>query len=263
MCRILAVTKQLTGRNLAMTLAQFGVLADTGLVMRGSPSGHRDGWGIVCYDGGKIVLRAKRPTDASSDQSYAETTTEVGAYAPELSIVHLRKGSVGRLHQENAHPFSFGRWSLCHNGTVFESERIPLSDEMRAALRGTTDTERFFLSLLDAINKRSGSPEDTRAGISETIRYIREHHEYLALNTLFSDGRKLWAVREVNEEHTLVKRAHLLGYFALHVARDAEQRMTALCSERLFVPGSRWQSLPNHCLLELDIPTHTESRYAL
>jgi predicted glutamine amidotransferase len=187
----------------------------------------------------------------------------ISVQTPELSIAHLRKGSVGSVLPENTHPFVFDNWSLCHNGMLFESENIPLSDDIHSRIQGTSDTERIFLSIMDNLQKKSQAPKDIRASIIQVITYIRKHHDYMALNILLSNGRKLWAVREVNEKNAMVKRLRLRTYFSLYVARNRQKQITALCSEKLRVPTSVWKPLPNHCLLEIDIRTYRERQYPI
>ena len=186
---------------------------------------------------------------------------QISIQEPELSIAHLRKGSIGSVIQENAHPFVFDDWSLCHNGTLFESEALPLSDDIKTRIQGTSDTERFFLSIMDNLRKKPQDSKNIRAGIIQAITYIRKHHDYVALNILLSNGKKLWAVREVNEKNAMVKQLRLHAYLSLYAARNEQKHITALCSERLSVPGSVWKPLLNHCLLEIDIRTHAERQY--
>ncbi|MDD5083691.1 MAG: class II glutamine amidotransferase [Candidatus Moranbacteria bacterium] len=258
MCRILALTQQLPKLSLATTLIQFGSLAESGLVMEGSEAGHRDGWGMVCYRDGRVVQKAKRATDASKDSSYGQVVEKISAEVPELSMVHLRKQSIGAVAEENTHPFLLDNWSLCHNGTLFGSESIPLSEEMKACVRGTSDTERLFLSIMGNLRKISGDPKNIRAGIIDTVAYIRQHHDYVALNILLSDGKKLWALREVNERNALVKGSCSFEYLSLYVAMNSQGKVMAVCSEKLDVPESMWRPMPNHTLLEIDIRTHTQ-----
>jgi predicted glutamine amidotransferase len=69
---------------------------------------------------------------------------------------------------ENARPFRAGGWAFAHNGMIAQPERMDalLAPMWRRATRqGTTDSERYFLCVLQSIN-RSG---DTIAGVRTAV----------------------------------------------------------------------------------------------
>ena len=71
-----------------------------------------------------------------------------------LFIAHIRASTMGETSRANCHPFTWDRWSFCHNGQVPQFPRIrralesALPDALYAHRRGTTDSEMVFLTLL-------------------------------------------------------------------------------------------------------------------
>lgn len=263
MCRMLALTKKFPNNQRKETLTQFGLLAKTGLSPRGISSGHRDGWGIISHTDGIITQSSKHKTDASKDPLYTQAIEKIYHQKSDLILAHLRKSSVGKVILQNVHPFLCDHWSLCHNGHIHQSKKIPLSHKSVSQIQGTSDTERFFFFLLDLLREHLPTPKNNRTSILTAITHIQKHHPYIALNILLSNGKKLWVVREVNENSPEIQRQKALPYFALYAARDKQKKITALCSEKLIIPGSLWEPLPNHTLLELDLQTQAEKRYTL
>src|SRR5437867_2191134 len=90
---------------------------------------HPDGWGVGWYeDGVPRVVRSLTP--AHGDADFEKLSQFVSA---QTVIAHVRKASVGRVAEENTHPFQRGPWLFAHNGT------IPDWDRVRAPLEALID----------------------------------------------------------------------------------------------------------------------------
>lgn len=120
-----------------------------------------DGWGLGTVRDG--VLRCERkvgPAHASLDYRRGAASTEATTV-----IAHVRRATVGRLREENTHPFRHGRSMLAHNGHVpaFEDVRPRLLEEIppasREAIRGSTDSEHLFHLLLSRLGARVGTED--------------------------------------------------------------------------------------------------------
>ena len=166
---------------------------------------HPDGWGVGWYeDGVPRVVRSLTP--AHGDADFEQLSQFVSA---QTVVAHVRKASVGRVAEENTHPFQRGPWLFAHNGTVPDWDRVraPLEaliePSLREGLRGETDSERCFLLFLSRL-RRHGDPERAEAGaaaaaMAETVALVRElaeRGEHKASTTfLATDGRLLLACR--------------------------------------------------------------------
>ena len=71
------------------------------------------------------------------------------------ALAHIRLATIGNEEYDNCHPFtavdnSQRRWTLIHNGTIFESDNIGRYVFLQ---KGETDSERILLYIVDSINK--------------------------------------------------------------------------------------------------------------
>jgi glutamine amidotransferase len=121
----------------------------------------------------------------------------------------VRKASVGRVSEENTHPFQRGRWLFMHNGTLpqWENNRSRLEEliapALREKLRGETDSERCFLLFLTRLMRRcepyQADVESAAAALAETISLLRAtvetDGEPASTTFLATDGRLLLACR--------------------------------------------------------------------
>src|SRR5436305_5558911 len=117
---------------------------------------HPDGWGVGWYeDGTPHVVRSLTP--AHGDADFEKLSQFVSA---QTVVAHVRKASVGRVAEENTHPFQRGNWLFAHNGTLpdFAEHQAALEAEiapaLREKLRGETDSERCFLLFLTRLMRR-------------------------------------------------------------------------------------------------------------
>mgnify|MGYP001613160617 CR=1 FL=1 len=255
MCRILGVVQQKPdGTELVTELSAFRALADCGCVPVGTPRGHRDGWGAVGYTDGKIIFSKRRVEDAYRDPQYPSAIVRLAREKPQIVLVHFRKASIGGKSIPNTHPFTARGYSFCHNGSIFETKRkrIALTAATERLIKGMTDSERFFLYLLERL-----SPAAPAATVRKTfiaaIRIVRKNFDYTAMNMLLTNGKTLWAVREVNTYNREVRQKKLLGYYTLFSGTDTRGGQTLVCSETLAIPAMRWKPIANHRIVEVDL----------
>ena len=244
MCRMTAIVGEYSGRQ--EFLLAFRELAITGKVsVKSKPkSGHRDGWGLICYDGSPRYL-GRSPEDASSDGGYlAACDSLAGVHHSRVVMAHLRKASRGGRSLENTQPFLRGKWSFAHNGTIW-SPRFRKGDASSAA---------FFDRLMVAIEDKdpSASLEST---ILETVRNIRNEimsnpgRTYSSLTFLMSDGVSLYALRDfASQEDT--------DYYTLHYLHVGH---AIILSQEQIIPGE-WKSIPNMSLATVDSQGNTRVR---
>jgi glutamine amidotransferase len=204
---------------------------------------HPHGWGIGWYVGG--VPQVRRGTlPAHADEAFATAGRELRS---RVVIAHVREASVGGLTPENTHPFAWRTWLFAHNGTVarYRDEdpvraaiAAELDPDLRAELRGETDSERCFYLFLTRLRAR-GRLEDpdlaaVRRALAETTATVLRIADAVpsprpsSLTFLVSDGRLLAASR-LNRP--------------LHLAEDTAPRHAfVVASER--IGRGAWTEVP-------------------
>ena len=216
---------------------------------------HPDGWGLGWYeDGAPRVVRSLTP--AHGDGEFETASSFLRA---ETVVAHVRKASIGRISEENTHPFQRGAWLFAHNGTIPGWEEVQprleelIAPALRGELRGQTDSERCFLLFLSRLSRRCDPARaDVRsaaAALSETVAAVRRvaaPGEPASTTFLATDGRLLLSCR--------VGRP----LFVSSPEPDAEGRCdyVAVASEDPGEPppGGRraWRALPEESLVSVD-----------
>jgi predicted glutamine amidotransferase len=116
---------------------------------------HRDGWGVAWY--GADGPHARRGTgQAAGDPGYHELAR---ASLGDMGLVHLRWATPGLgISERNSHPFCYGDFTFAHNGAIHPQDRLGeiLPPGWQQRLRGTTDSERYFLCIMARLHARRG-----------------------------------------------------------------------------------------------------------
>lgn len=217
-----------------------------GHVAPGDSPGHGDGWGIVHYDERAHPQYAGRSTaDAATDPAYEEAVAELRKRRPAGALLaHVRKASAGALSLDDTHPFTRGRWSFCHNGTVFglaEKTTQPAGrvGTPRLAPEGESDSRALFALLMDDI-MRGEAPADAIASLVRRVEPLR----HTSLTLLLTDGTTLWGLREVgNVDEECRENACSPDYYTLGLARIGDQ--TVVSQEHEFLDVLQWRVVPD------------------
>jgi predicted glutamine amidotransferase len=169
---------------------------------------HPDGWGIAAYVKGALPEVAHGLGAAHLDPEFERVS---GLLQARAVLAHIRLASVGEVTPANAHPFVYGRWTFCHNGTVHDFPRAQLALErqmapkLRRRLGGTTDSERcfgmFLTRLFSRVKEDARPPVEVVAwALADTMATVakladRPGEERSALNFLVTDGELMVATR--------------------------------------------------------------------
>jgi len=188
LCRILGIVSNEGFSQEYLT--EFRKLAGNGRVRREAKPGHKDGWGVVLYDGNVPRYLAREPNNALTDSKYLEVSGRVAKAEEGILLAHLRKATRnGERSIGNTHPFVNGTWAFAHNGGIRRFNVKP------RGLQGTTDSERFFRLLTNRLAK-DGSFEESLAW---SVSFVRRNFNYSSLNFVLSDGDVLYAYRDCKE----------------------------------------------------------------
>jgi predicted glutamine amidotransferase len=213
---------------------------------------HGDGWGMAWRAEDETIQSVSVADSASADSSYDSLArTALGR----AGIVHLRWASEGlAVTPENTHPFVehdtvAGTVAFAHNGHIAPIGRLEqlLTDESRARLRGTTDSERYFRFVLDCIDKE----QDLEAGVARALGVLVEEFPASSLNALMLTPRTMFGVhinstaaspqrrlRALFESEEEIPARHTTEYFAMdyRVQPDAVHVISSGLDEEGWTP---------------------------
>jgi predicted glutamine amidotransferase len=245
MCRLLTwVTRR--PRTLEETLGAAGLAQFQALGRF-----HHDGWGGAWWPDvapgiGPDVLRSTR--SAADDERFGDAARSVRSDA---GIVHLRWASPGMaVVPANVHPFTRDDLAMAHNGGIYPLERVGelLEGEWETQAGGSTDSERYFLSVVAGREQTDAPVADVLAGV---VSRIFAHWSPSSLNALcltpdsvivvsaFDPRVEMTAVPEPTEE-----------YYALRYRADDDAVVVASSGidQR---PEDGWRSIGNLTLVEI------------
>ncbi len=189
MCRLLGWTAR-TPRTLADLLGEEDLDAFTALSRK-----HGDGWGVAWRDGSGLEVH--REPDAACDSGPYDRW--VHDSATDLGLVHLRWATLGLpVHPDNTHPFADRGMAFAHNGSVSPPSSLDelMTPEQRAAMRGTTDSERYFRAVLSAADE---APLDV--ALATVVDRIAREREFTSLNCILVTPDVLYAVCRFRPGH--------------------------------------------------------------
>lgn len=217
---------------------------------------HRDGWGMAWCDG-DVLRRASAPTAAADDPEFNRLA---GSALADAGLIHLRWATDGLdVQPTNTHPFLADGLALAHNGSITPVAEVEslLSAESRAALTGTTDSERYFRLVLERVRATG----DTVSGVREAVEILAERFPRASLNAIVMDADRLIAVHAsssaappVNDvlalypDPTAVPDGHCDRYF--HLRYRVTDDGVVISSTGLTSAG--WLPIPDNCLLVVD-----------
>ena len=165
-----------------------------------------------------------------------------------ILLCHLRKASdIIPITLSNAHPFIHNGWAIIHNGTVFNAESLPRDPGYKTTSDGS-DSEHFFHYLLTKIDHTPPGQTMART-LAKAVAAINT--DYSALNCLLSNGRELYAIRQIRQWD---------DYYTLYTY--TLPGAIVISSQPVELPQLKpdnWKLLPNNLLLRIyDAPLKIE-----
>jgi len=178
---------------------EFADLSTHGMCPIGAPDerGHKDGWGLVCFQNGTLKFHMRDAGCAADASKYYGTAWKIAKLnierLPGQSLIvmgHLRRASAkGSVAQKFAHPFINERdgvtWAFQHNGSL-------VKDPGEA---DSIDSQILFRFLLERLR---GRRHDDVANATASVRElaIEKYGGFTGLNFMLSDGSSLHAYRD-------------------------------------------------------------------
>jgi predicted glutamine amidotransferase len=248
MCRVLGycAKKQI---SVAELVGDPGLAAFTAL-----SQWHADGWGVAALDGGGMHV-AKSPRQAREDPEYQRLT---GEQLGDTGLVHLRWATPGlAVEDRNSHPFTWGEYTMCHNGAIRPQDRLPelLPPEWERRVTGTTDSERYFLHVMAGLEANGG---DVVAAVADTVQRIRADYTPNSLNAILLAPDALYAIAWHDPERIPLEAIRARNspeeptcYFNLGYRQTDDAVVVASTGW----PQDGWGVLPNGSVLAVDRAT--------
>ena len=241
MCRIAAYTgpeiplENIVVRPAHSLLAQSQHAAEAKLAVNG------DGFGISWYGADEKPGLYRDVLPAWADDNLINLCRMVRSHH---FIAHIRASTVGETSRTNCHPFTYGKWSFCHNGQIPHFRAIrrrmaaALPDALYDQIGGTTDSEMIFLTLLG-----NGLDHDPAAAMRATLDQIGPAglQGPIKLTCVFSDGQTVYGFR-----HASAGRAP-----SLYASEALDNGGRSLASEPLCGVTARWTAVPTDTICAL------------
>jgi glutamine amidotransferase len=251
--------------------AQNALLAQSRRDVRGNANAH--GWGVAVYNHEHPEVE-RRATAAYEDMEFNDFAARL--YAKTV-VAHIRQATVGGPSLSNTHPFVYGCWSFCHNGTVtgFVHLREQMIHETDPALRafrlGTTDSEQLFYWLLSRMQAGGISADHPCENLDALVKVIAESMREIVsrchqaspdrppkLNLLLADGENLLATRWENSlywnYHDGLANCEYCGVPHVKHRPGIEYRAVAVASEP--ISHEPWHEVPEHSVLSVGPDIH-------
>lgn len=171
-------------------------------------------------------------------------------------MAHVRATTTGDIQRTNCHPFPYKNWLFQHNGHVSNFSQIrrelqlSLDPELFTELRGTTDSETFFLLALTY-----GLMDNPKHALQKMVNKVLEcllnidKDGVLNLSCAISDGKKLYILRFSHGE------AAMTQFYSTRKGCLDEMEGTAftmpansavVVSEPLDKISEKWTKIPNN-----------------
>ena len=234
MCRLFGVTHFDLSRHEAL-IKGFCDLALNGAVMPGDLPGHLDGWGLALYREGKLEVH-KSGANLLEETDRLWDLLQRTPFSPVL-ILHLRKSAwKGSSTARHAHPFQYGNVAFAHNGVVYGYERLLPAITLPGLKPDALDTEVFFYHVMSG-----AQTHDLGQAFLGTAGLIKREYRYSALNTLLTDGARLFAYRDSTKEP---------DYYSLFTAREKD---SVYISSEPLSETLMWTPMDNEEFLEIPV----------
>ena len=212
-----------------------------------------DGFGIGWYDKRPDPGVFKDDVPAWHDENLKNLCHQVQSH---IFFAHVRATTTGEIQRTNCHPFHYKHWLFQHNGHVTDFENIrrelqmEIAPELYPYLKGTTDSETFFLLAL-TYGLVSRPKEALQAMVSRVLEALirTDPDGALNLSCALSDGQSLYTLRFSHNEDAMT----LFYSTDIHCFDDFEgsnscmpNNSTVVVSEPLDKASEKWTEIPNN-----------------
>lgn len=213
-----------------------------------------DGFGVGWYSDRPTPGVFKEQTPAWSNENLKDICRQVKSH---LFMAHVRATTQGAVQRTNCHPFKFENWLFQHNGDVqsFGAIRrdlqMQIKPELFSELKGTTDSETFFLLALSF-----GLQKDPKSALQQMVRTVeksmKDHNvkdPFLNLSCAMSDGKGLYTIRYASGAPSKTQFYSRESGLVHNLKSGAEN--IVIVSEPLDRSGEKWTAVPDNSFMEI------------
>lgn len=212
-----------------------------------------DGFGVGWYHLKDEPGLFKGAEPAWNNENLNEICAQTKAH---IFMAHIRAASTGSIQRTNSHPFKYKNWLFQHNGYVQHFEllrqelQFDIAPEYFLSLKGTTDSETFFLLALTF-----GLQDNPKEALERTIKRIKQAYirQNLSPDMIFScalsDGKALYTMR-----YATGAKSHS-QFYSTHAEcmKDIDEDFSSVpkdsvivVSEPLDQSGEHWNEMPQN-----------------
>lgn len=163
-----------------------------------------DGFGVGWYSEKTTPGLYKDDLPAWGSRNLRNICEQIKAH---IFFAHIRASTTGAVQRSNSHPFQYKQWLFQHNGhidhfdTIKQDLHCDIAPHIYPELKGTTDSETFFLLALTY-----GLETDPKKGLQKAVERIREACEDAKIKCIvnfscsISDGENIYTLRYAENE---------------------------------------------------------------
>jgi glutamine amidotransferase len=164
---------------------------------------HNSGWGIATISKRKWTI-FKEGIGSVNKYNF----NNIKKNSSKITLIHLRRASVGNETTENAHPFKYKNWVFEHNGNINRKKHFyHLNKKFQNKLTSQTDSEVYFYLIMQFFEKN----KDIIKSIKHVVGLVKKYSPK-GLNFIMSNGEKLYAYRDMGKDYE----SELKDYYCLN-----------------------------------------------
>ena len=245
MCRLAAyIGPQIPLENI-VTAPSHSLLSQSKDAYESKVSTNGDGFGIAWYGVEPEPGLYRDCLPAWADENLTSLCRLVQST---LFIAHVRASTTGATMRANCHPFVYQNWSFAHNGQIGGFKEMQrslehlLSDDLYLARQGSTDSELFFLLLLqyglsNSVDMACGKV----IGLLESMRKKMSIGDPLRIAVVIANGKGLFALRYASDQHSPT----------LYRSNELDNGGISIASEPLDSARENWVLIKPSCIVEI------------
>jgi predicted glutamine amidotransferase len=160
---------------------------------------HADGWGIAWWPDESQAYAPNTMRSTACAGRDPEFDSAMRTLRSDLGFVHLRWATPGLpVVSSNTHPFSYGQWAFAHNGAIHPQSRLDelLRPSWRSRMRGTTDSERYFLAIMSRMEEGASVPD----AVAAVVHDVFSRFEPTSLNAMLLGPDALFIISAYDPE---------------------------------------------------------------
>ncbi|MEM1574464.1 MAG: class II glutamine amidotransferase [Nitrososphaerota archaeon] len=214
-----------------------------------------DGWGIAYYKGTKpIVYKSINPIYNEKDK-FLNVLNKISS---RIILAHIRKASNPKrlpieklLTIENVQPFYYKNYVFIHNGTINIPDCV-ISElgNYKKMVKSLNDSETYFWYIIKKLEEEKLNLVEALIDFEEflwdkwnSISIKEFKNPYSSLNSIFTDGKKVYAICKYNEGNGTSLCFKDQPYFEM--CYKVNKEFLIISSEKIDNSGE-WKALKNN-----------------